>query len=193
MVEDIKIASVQVSPPHIEDRGVVSSRQIAFYEVAVEVENQSSRAYHVVADLRRLRFDPDSKTIYLGLVEEGPLMPPGIASSITVVAPHLVEVPPGRKVSLKVRFPAVQTHISVRSSGLGLAAELVDMTQARRVNVRLGYAEEAFKRHGDESSEDMLRRHASWAKTTERSQAVMLIPPHLPQESSQLPREPSKP
>jgi hypothetical protein len=177
MAEQIRITDVRIGAPRAS-RSAPGEQRL---DLAMEVRNDSKKTMHVIASLRALDYDPDTRTLFVGLSE--PELKEGLRPS-NFVMPHTTVIRPGKSATLEVSVPLVIRKI-VPSNQLGIGVETLDISDVQNVKSEIAYAPEPFYPRRSESAETMSRELRSWGEKVQKTIEVSV--------KGETPRRPKRP
>jgi hypothetical protein len=108
-------------------------------ELVVRLQNTADRALHYIADVRGLRFDPATRTVYVRLTDEGRVLAPGVAE----ILPEIRYIDPGSEAELQVRLPETIVKLAEPQAGepRRLAFEKHRIADAEEIVLEIAWAD----------------------------------------------------
>jgi hypothetical protein len=169
MAEQLEIVDVQIGAPRAAEQFAAGEQRV---DVSIKVRNRSKKTVHAVSSVRGLSYDPDTRTLFVGLREVE--LPPEIRPS-NFVRPRMTAVAPGRSETLKVSVPLV-IHELVPSGGLGMGVKDLDISGMESVRCEVGFSDTPFYPKLTDPPAEMRRQFRSSTQSVERT-----LPRTLPQ------------
>ncbi len=174
MPNDIEIVDVQLTSRRAPlDPTSVREEPQRWVDIVITLLNRSpDTTYHVIAELRRVQYDPVSRTLDVALRE--PEAVPGEMWSALRKAPQTVAILPGATHILQISLP--QRLTLLRSSGLGFREEVLDLGEVERVACQVAYDPTPFYPRTQQSGDEMRQELARWGTSTGRTFDRRLAP-----------------
>ncbi|MDQ3936580.1 MAG: hypothetical protein M3340_18315 [Actinomycetota bacterium] len=164
---DLEIQAIELSEPYaVEPPEGATGEPIERVSVRIDARNTSpDTTLHAISEARRIQFDEATGTLFLGLSDPPPEETPEIFHQF---APAQTPVLPNETATLEVSVPRVIRLLRVgEGEGLsGIAYDEVDMSQVRRVECEVAYADTPFRRAPDQSAREMNRELSERTTTT---------------------------
>ncbi len=138
-------------------------------DLTITVKNNSGeQAYYVVSDIRKLEYDPATRTLSIQLREQGGGAEPAPSTYVHYFVPKLTRVGPGESAVIQVSVPVV-IHKIKGTRGLGLDIEQIDTSQAEHLNCTVAYDSAPIEAQPQETAAEVKRRAVSWGNASEKS------------------------
>ena len=167
MAAGLEVTDVQISEPRLLDPDVERGEQPSVVDISVVVRNLTTeKTLHAISDLRFLRYDPPTKTLFVSLrvPEPDPEIP-----TIHTFPPEVTPILPGETKALEVTVPVVIKDIQPSDQ---LAPNIVthDISELEHVTSRVSYDETPFNATPTETGVEMVERiMQEWGETVEET------------------------
>ena len=172
-IKDIELTSVNT----VSKEGHQTKNQL---QIKVTINNSSSdKKYHVVSELRKFRYYPNDKDLYVSFSDnELPHPPPATTIKMITMNPSLpstIMIKPGENKVFTVKVPMIISRLVLKNQPKKFTTEVLNISDAKHIVIRFSYAESPLLGSDTpESCDQMIKRVQSWGIQTEKSFSIVI-------------------
>ncbi len=170
MTDDIKPESLKVSLKSMKP----TDKEFKF---VLRLSNKADRALHYISDVRRTKYDPQTRTLTLCLSDEGREVIPGIMSKL----PEFRFIDPNSDAEIELRLPNKIVKLSRSAPPGELAFETHQLSEAEKIEVEVAWADIPYYKDTRKLKEDGRLPAARWEQ--HKARAIKDIPGRKPKKS----------
>ncbi len=168
---EMNIAHVELSPPLARGRpSLATGERERWIDLAVTVENPSTKRMLVMSSVRQLHYDPATLRLRVGMHEPPSVKGRTRTHTSIVKLPNFVVVEPKSSLSFVVSIPQVIHFINPTTIGdQGPEVADVDISGVQEIELTIAFSDQPFESPPGLSADDLRYRLASWGRTVQRT------------------------